>query len=175
VFISRWLPARLRILRVREHRKTANRRSVVAEECVSVRAAAQFNPSDPKSVLGKISETKTPRVPGRDVAGIVVEGQRPERQRGCWHRLETGGLGEGSLQSFGITCRWRLDLRKKPGAQFPEQRCCFRPGYLTAWSEFPPHAPLADGVACQGRCSACSTEGHPSPILRGSTRAQRVI
>src|SRR5260370_29073919 len=43
------------------------------EALVQVRAAA-INPSDPKSVLGKISETKAPRVHGRDFAGIVVEG-----------------------------------------------------------------------------------------------------
>jgi NADPH2:quinone reductase len=43
------------------------------EVLVKVLAAA-INPSDAKNVLGKIAETKTPRVPGRDFAGRVVTG-----------------------------------------------------------------------------------------------------
>lgn len=34
--------------------------------------AAAINPSDVKNVLGKMSETSTPRIPGRDFAGIVI-------------------------------------------------------------------------------------------------------
>lgn len=41
------------------------------EVLVQVHAAA-INPSDVKNVLGKMPETKTPRVPGRDFAGRVV-------------------------------------------------------------------------------------------------------
>ena len=36
--------------------------------------AAAINPSDAKNVLGKMAETQTPRVPGRDFAGRVVSG-----------------------------------------------------------------------------------------------------
>ncbi len=43
------------------------------EVLVQVLAAA-INPSDAKNVLGKMAETKTPRVPGRDFAGRVVSG-----------------------------------------------------------------------------------------------------
>jgi NADPH:quinone reductase len=41
------------------------------EVLVRVQAAA-INPSDIKNVLGKMQETKPPRIPGRDFAGIVV-------------------------------------------------------------------------------------------------------
>lgn len=41
------------------------------EIIVRVRAAA-INPSDVKNVLGKISETTLPRIPGRDFAGTVI-------------------------------------------------------------------------------------------------------
>jgi NADPH2:quinone reductase len=41
------------------------------EVIVRVRAAA-INPSDVKNVLGKMQETTTPRIPGRDFAGTVV-------------------------------------------------------------------------------------------------------
>ncbi len=43
------------------------------EVLVQVHAAA-INPSDAKNVLGKMPETTTPRVPGRDFAGRVVSG-----------------------------------------------------------------------------------------------------
>ena len=45
----------------------------VGEVLVQVVAAA-INPSDAKNVLGKMAETKAPRVPGRDFAGRVVAG-----------------------------------------------------------------------------------------------------
>ncbi len=56
------------------------------EALVRVHAAA-INPSDPKGVLGKISETKPPRVPGRDFAGIVVDGPA------IWKGKEVFGTG----------------------------------------------------------------------------------
>ena len=40
---------------------------------VRVKAAA-LNPSDAKNVLGRMEETTVPRTPGRDFAGVVVEG-----------------------------------------------------------------------------------------------------
>ena len=43
------------------------------EVLVQVLAAA-INPSDVKNVLGKMAETKAPRVPGRDFAGRVISG-----------------------------------------------------------------------------------------------------
>ncbi len=46
---------------------------VAGEVLVQVKAAA-INPSDVKNVLGKMHETTVPRIPGRDFAGIVVEG-----------------------------------------------------------------------------------------------------
>lgn len=45
------------------------------EVLVQVKAAA-INPSDIKNVQGKMHETTTPRTPGRDFAGVIVEGPR---------------------------------------------------------------------------------------------------
>ncbi len=45
----------------------------VGEVLVKVLAAA-INPSDAKNVLGKIEETRPPRIPGRDFSGRVVSG-----------------------------------------------------------------------------------------------------
>ena len=38
--------------------------------------AASINPSDVKNVQGKIKQTTLPRTPGRDLAGIVVAGNK---------------------------------------------------------------------------------------------------
>ncbi len=43
------------------------------EVLVEVRAAG-LNPSDLKNVLGRFPYTTTPRTPGRDFSGVVVEG-----------------------------------------------------------------------------------------------------
>ena len=36
--------------------------------------AASVNPSDAKNILGRMEGTTLPRIPGRDFAGIVVDG-----------------------------------------------------------------------------------------------------
>jgi NADPH2:quinone reductase len=56
------------------------------EALVEIRAAA-INPSDPKNVMGKMSETKAPRIPGRDFAGVVLEGPS------AWKGKEVFGTG----------------------------------------------------------------------------------
>src|SRR5580700_979553 len=46
-----------------------------SELLIKVEAAA-VNPSDAKNVLGLMHETTTPRTPGRDFAGTVVQGPK---------------------------------------------------------------------------------------------------
>jgi NADPH:quinone reductase len=64
-------------------------------------AAAAINPSDAKNVLGKMSHTTVPRVPGRDFAGRVVSEDSPWRGKSVFG---TGGdLGlrrDGSHAEF---------------------------------------------------------------------------
>lgn len=50
---------------------------------VAVRAAG-LNPSDVKNVLGRFPYTSTPRIPGRDFAGLVVEGDAALIGRAVW-------------------------------------------------------------------------------------------
>jgi NADPH:quinone reductase len=57
------------------------------EVLVRVMAAA-INPSDVKNVLGKMSQTKPPRVPGRDFAGRVISEHSPWRGKSVFG---TGG------------------------------------------------------------------------------------
>lgn len=38
--------------------------------------AASINPSDVKNVQGKMKQTVLPRTPGRDLAGVIVAGEK---------------------------------------------------------------------------------------------------
>jgi NADPH:quinone reductase len=102
------------------------------EVLVRVRAAA-INPSDPKSVLGKMSETKTPRVPGRDFAGIVVEG--PAAWKGKEVFGTGGNLGFGRNGSHAEFVSVPVEaLVEKPKQLSFEQAAALGLGYLAAWS-----------------------------------------
>jgi NADPH2:quinone reductase len=57
-----------------------------SELLIKVEAAA-VNPSDTKNVLGRMHETTTPRTPGRDFAGTVVQGS------GDWIGRKVFGTG----------------------------------------------------------------------------------
>lgn len=59
------------------------------EVLVEVRATG-INPSDIKNVQGLFPYTSTPRIPGRDFAGVVVEGPEKLLGKAVW-----GGTGKG--------------------------------------------------------------------------------
>lgn len=102
------------------------------EALVQVRAAA-INPSDPKNVLGKMSQTTLPRIPGRDFAGVVVEGPGPWTGKAV---LGTGGdLGfvrDGSHAEFLVVPVEAL--AEKPRDLSFEQAATIGVAYLAAWS-----------------------------------------
>jgi NADPH:quinone reductase len=63
--------------------------------------AAAINPSDVKNVQGKMSQTKLPRVPGRDFAGRVVSGDSHWRGRSVFGTGGNLGFGrDGSHAEF---------------------------------------------------------------------------
>jgi NADPH:quinone reductase-like Zn-dependent oxidoreductase len=103
-----------------------------SEALVRVHAAA-INPSDPKSVLGKISATKPPRVPGRDFAGVVVEG--PAAWKGKEVFGTGGNLGFGRDGSHAEFVSVPVEaLVEKPRQLTFEQAAALGLGYLTAWT-----------------------------------------
>ncbi|WP_437884016.1 quinone oxidoreductase family protein [Pseudomonas sp. LRF_L74] len=63
-------------------------RPAAGEVLVEVRAAG-LNPSDVKNVLGRFPYTTLPRVPGRDFAGVIVEGPPQLLGKSVW------GTGKG--------------------------------------------------------------------------------
>ena len=102
------------------------------EVMVQVKAAA-VNPSDVKNVLGKMHGTTVPRVPGRDFAGVVVEG--PEGLMGKSVFGSGGDLGlrrDGSHAQF-LTVPANGVLPMPMNLSF-EQAAGMGVAYLTAWS-----------------------------------------
>ncbi len=102
------------------------------EVLVQVKAAA-INPSDIKNVQGKMHGTTVPRTPGRDFAGIVVEG--PEELRGKSVFGSGGNLGfgrDGSHAEF-LALPANAVLPLPRNASF-EQGAGIGVAYMTAWA-----------------------------------------
>jgi len=60
-----------------------------ADEVLVKIHAAGINPSDIKNVLGRFPYTTLPRIPGRDFAGVVIEGPSEWKNKSVW------GSGKG--------------------------------------------------------------------------------
>lgn len=70
------------------------------EVLVEIKAAG-LNPSDVKNVLGRFPYTTLPRIPGRDFAGVVVEGPQALLGQEVWGTgRELGFFADGSHAQF---------------------------------------------------------------------------
>ncbi len=70
------------------------------EVLVQIRAAG-LNPSDVKNVLGRFPYTTLPRIPGRDFAGVIVEGPPALIGQEVWGTgRELGFFADGSHAEF---------------------------------------------------------------------------
>ncbi len=113
------------------------------EVLVSIKAAA-VNPSDIKNVLGKMHETTVPRTPGRDFAGVVVEG--PASLVGKSVFGSGGNLGfsrDGSHAEF-LVAPENAVLPMPKGFSF-EQAAAVGLPYMTAWAALVTAANLQAG------------------------------
>jgi NADPH:quinone reductase len=94
--------------------------------------AASVNPSDVKNVQGKMEGTTLPRIPGRDFAGVVVEGPRQLVGKEVWG--SGGDLGftrDGTHAEFLIV---PVDaLTPKPRNLSFEQAACVGVNFVTAY------------------------------------------
>jgi NADPH:quinone reductase-like Zn-dependent oxidoreductase len=99
---------------------------------VEVRAAA-VNHSDVKNAQGAMAHTTLPRVPGRDFAGVVVDGPRDLVGTEVWG---TGGdLGftvDGSHARYLVVPR--SAVRPKPANLSMEEAAAVGVGFVTAYS-----------------------------------------
>ena len=105
---------------------------IAGEVLVQIKAAA-INPSDAKNVLGKMHETSVPRIPGRDFAGIVVEGP-PE-----WLNKKVFGSGgnlgfgrDGTHAEFATVPLTAIN--PLPNNLSFEQAAAMGVAYMTAWA-----------------------------------------
>lgn len=107
---------------------------VVGADEVLVRIeAAAINPSDPKNVMGKMSESRPPRIPGRDFSGVVLEGPP------AWKGKDVFGSGgllgfakDGSHAELAAIPAAAL-VEKPQGLGFGEA-AALGLSYLTAWT-----------------------------------------
>jgi NADPH:quinone reductase len=100
------------------------------EALIQVKAAA-INPSDVKNVSGHFKATTLPRTPGRDFAGVVVEGQK-FKGREVWSSGPGFGLThDGVHAEFVAVPEEALSL--KPRNLSMEQAASIGIPFITAW------------------------------------------
>ena len=101
------------------------------EVLIQVKAAA-VNPSDTKNVLGRVHETTTPRTPGRDFAGVVVEGPAELVGQSVFGTGGNLGFGRDGSHAEFVAVPREAALPVPKGLSF-EQAAAVGLAYTTAW------------------------------------------
>lgn len=93
--------------------------------------AAGINPSDIKNVLGRFPYTTVPRIPGRDFAGVVVEGPAQWQGKAVWGSGKgVGFTRDGAHAEYLVFPQSGLSL-KPEALSFAQAASCGVP-YITA-------------------------------------------
>jgi NADPH2:quinone reductase len=100
------------------------------EALVKVEAAA-INPSDVKNVAGYFPATTLPRTPGRDFAGIVVEGNRYEGEEVWGSGPGLGTTRDGAQAEYVVVPEEAVS--PKPRTLSFEQAAAIGVPFITAW------------------------------------------
>src|SRR6202453_2295380 len=111
---------------------TPKPRPVSGEVLVRIKAAG-INPNDVKNVLGKMHETSVPRIPGRDFAGVVVEGPSEWINREVFGSGGNLGFGRDGTHAEFVTVPVTA-LNPLPKNLTFEQAAAMGVAYLTAWA-----------------------------------------
>ena len=94
--------------------------------------AAGLNPSDVKNVLGRFPYTTLPRIPGRDFAGVVVEGPSALLGQAVWGTgKELGFFADGCHAEFVVLSA--KGVAAKPQHLSFAQAASLGVPYTTAW------------------------------------------
>jgi NADPH:quinone reductase-like Zn-dependent oxidoreductase len=110
---------------------------------VQIKAAA-INPSDVKNVLGKMHETSVPRTPGRDFAGIVVEGPQEWVNQKVFGSGGNLGFGrDGTHAEFAVIPL--IAINSMPRNLSFEQSAALGVAYMTAWAAIVTTAKIQPG------------------------------
>lgn len=101
------------------------------EVLVQIKAAG-LNPSDVKNVLGRFPYTTLPRVPGRDFAGVVVEGPQELIGQEVWGTGNQIGFSRNGSHAGYITLSAKGVALKPKSLSFTQAASLGVP-YTTAW------------------------------------------
>ena len=94
--------------------------------------AARLNKNDLSNVMGRMPYTTVPRTPGRDYAGVVVQGPQEWRGQAVWGTgCDNGFTIDGSHAEFMKAPLSALSLKPK-NLSFIEAANCGTP-FITAW------------------------------------------
>jgi NADPH2:quinone reductase len=107
-------------------------------------AAASINPSDVKNVAGRMAQTTLPRIPGRDYAGVVVEGPAAWMGAAVWGTGGDAGFTRDGTHAAYIAVP-QASLARKPERLSHEAAACAGVTFLTAWCGVVEYARLAKG------------------------------
>ncbi|WP_296260086.1 MULTISPECIES: quinone oxidoreductase family protein [unclassified Pseudomonas] len=101
------------------------------EVLVQIKAAG-LNPSDVKNVLGRFPYTTLPRVPGRDFAGIVIDGPQALLGQEVWGTGNQIGFSRNGSHAGYITLSAKGVALKPKSLSFVQAASLGVP-YTTAW------------------------------------------
>lgn len=141
--------------------------------------AAGINPSDIKNVLGQFPYTTVPRTPGRDFAGVVVDGPPELLGQEVWG--SEGALGftrDGTHAEYVLVPEDSI-APKPANLSFAEAASCGIP-YLTALEALdrtgvgPDTTIVIIGLGAVGRAAVDLARGRGARILVGVRRAEQV-
>ena len=117
--------------------------ATTGEAVIAVKSSS-VNPSDLKNVAGLFRETTLPRIPGRDFAGVVVDGPRDWIGTEVWGTGGDIGFTRDGPHAEKLTIP-AAALARKPEPLSFEEASAVGVNFLTAWLGVVEAAALAEG------------------------------
>lgn len=149
------------------------------EVLIEVRAAG-LNPSDVKNVLGRFPYTTVPRIPGRDFAGVVVEGPPELMGTAVWGGTGKGfGFNRDGCHAQYVAVPANAVAPKPELLSFAQAATCGVP-YITAWDALERSQVRADtrlliiGAGAVARAAQALATARGARVVHGVRRAEVV-
>ena len=142
-----------------------------ADEVVVEVRAAGINPSDIKNILGKFPQTTLPRIPGRDFAGVVVDGPAELIGEEVWGSGRELGFTRDGSHAERIVVPLNGLVPKPTCLSFAQAASCGVP-YTAAWDALErTHLGPGDGLVVVGAAGAVGR----AALALGRWRGAQVI
>lgn len=103
-----------------------------SDECLVQIKAARLNKNDLSNVMGRLPYTTLPRTPGRDYAGIVVQGPTQYIGNEVWGTGNQNGFTQDGSHAEYIKIKINALASKPNNLTFVQAANCGTP-YMTAW------------------------------------------